>query len=152
MVDGALAGVTDVYVPAYEGGHPDHDAVNLGAARVCAGGPALTEFSLYCRAGGGVAVKRPFPDEAGPPERFRLDRSAVQLRRARIRAHLSPLPELAVLGGLAAVRGRWDMEPTRGFTGHDYGREPGGVRPLYEWYTRRRFQEFRAAARASSAP
>ena len=41
-----LDGVDGVFVPAYEGGHPDHDAVNLVAARVCAGGPLVHEFSL----------------------------------------------------------------------------------------------------------
>ncbi len=30
-----------VYVPAYEGGHPDHDAVNLAAALAVAARPGL---------------------------------------------------------------------------------------------------------------
>jgi len=145
-----IGGVTEVFAPAYEGGHPDHDAVNLVAAHVCAGGPALGEFSLYCRQRRGVAVKRLFAGEPGPPERFRLDRPALRLRRELIRANASQLPELAVLGGLAAAQGRWDLEPVRRFADHDYGSEPGGVRPLYEVYTRRRFGEFRAAAQAFS--
>jgi LmbE family N-acetylglucosaminyl deacetylase len=145
-----MHGVTGVYVPAYEGGHPDHDALNLVAARTCAGGPAVGEFSLYCRQGRGVAVKRLFAGEPGPPERFLLQRPALDLRRALIRANASQLPELAVLGGLAAARGRWAMEPVRWLPDHDYEREPGGARPLYEFYTRRQFGEFRAAAAAFS--
>jgi LmbE family N-acetylglucosaminyl deacetylase len=141
-----LDGVTGVVVPAYEGGHPDHDAVNLVAARVCAGGPPVDEFSLYCRAGGGVAFKRLFAAEPGPPERFLLDRPAIRLRRELIRANASQWPELAALGGLAAAQGRWKTEPLRRLPQHDYGREPGGERPLYEVYTRRRFAEFRTAA------
>ena len=148
---GMMQGVTGVCVPAFEGGHPDHDAVNLVAARVCAGGPPLDEFSLYCRRGRGVAVKRLFTTEPGPPERFLLGRAARDLRRALIRANASQLPELAALGGLAAARGRWKMEPVRRLPEHDYGREPGGERPLYEFYTRRRFAEFRAAAEAFDA-
>ena len=146
-----LQGVTSVCVPAYEGGHPDHDAVNLVAARVCAGGPPVDEFSLYCRQGGGVVVKRPFAAEPGPPERFLLDRPALRLRRELIRANASQWPELAALGGLAAAQGRWKMEPVRRLPEHDYGRSPDGERPLYEVYTRRRFAEFRAAADALSA-
>jgi LmbE family N-acetylglucosaminyl deacetylase len=146
-----IGDVTGVYVPAYEGGHLDHDAVNLVAARVCAGGPPVDEFSLYCRQGRGVAVKRMFAAEPGPPERFLLDRPALELRRSLIRANASQLPELAALGGLAAAQGRWKMEPLRRLPDHDYGREPGGERPLYESYTRRRFGEFRAAAEAFSA-
>jgi LmbE family N-acetylglucosaminyl deacetylase len=141
-----MEGVAGVCVPAYEGGHPDHDAVNLVAARVCAGGPPVEEFSLYRRQAGGVAVKPLFAAEPGPPERFLLDGPALCLRRALIRANASQLPELAVLGGLAAAQGRWKMEPVRRLPDHDYGREPQGERPLYEFYTRRRFVEFRAAA------
>jgi N-acetylglucosamine malate deacetylase 2 len=146
-----MSGVTEVYVPAYEGGHPDHDAVNLVAARVCAGGPALSEFSLYCRQRHRVAVKRLFAGEPGPPERFRLDSQALRLRRELLRANASQLPELAVLGGLAIAQGRWDLEPVRRLAVHEYGCEPGGERPLYEIYTRRRFSEFRAAAQAYSS-
>jgi LmbE family N-acetylglucosaminyl deacetylase len=146
-----ISGVTCVYVPAYEGGHPDHDAVNLVAARVCAGGPPVEEFSLYCRQGRGVAVKRLFAAEPGPPERFLLERPALELRRSLIRANASQLPELTTLGGLAAAQRRWKMEPVRRLQDHDYGREPGDGRPLYESYTRRRFGEFRAAAEALSA-
>jgi LmbE family N-acetylglucosaminyl deacetylase len=146
-----LCGVSGVYVPAYEGGHPDHDAVNLVAARVCGAGPPVNEFSLYCRQSRGVAVKRLFAAEPGPPERFLLDRPALELRRSLIRANASQLPELAALGGLAAAEGRWKTEPVRRLPDHDYGREPGGERPLYESYTRRRFREFRAAVEAFSA-
>jgi len=148
---GMLQGVASVCVPAYEGGHPDHDAVNLVAARVCAGGPPVDEFSLYCRQGRSVAVKRLFAAEPGPPERFLLDPPALHLRRALIRANASQLPELAALGGLAAVQGRWKMEPVRRLPERDYERPPGGKRPLYEVYTRRHFEEFRAAAGAFSA-
>ena len=50
-----------VYVPAYEGGHPDHDAVNLAAALAVATRPGLraVEFPLYRRGPFGLTVQQP---------------------------------------------------------------------------------------------
>jgi N-acetylglucosamine malate deacetylase 1 len=138
-----LDGVGEVFVPAYEGGHPDHDAVNLVAARICAG-LAVHEFSLYRRQRG-VAVKAAFPREAQSFEQSKLDAEALRLRRALARANASQLPELLALGAVAALRGTLAREPVRTLPAHDYLRPPDG-RPLYELYTRRRFAEFRAAA------
>ena len=128
---------------AWEGGHPDHDAVNLVAARVCAG-LAVHEFSLYRRQRG-VVVKAAFPSEAQPFDSGKLDAEALRLRRVLARANASQLPELLVLGAVAALRGTLAREPVRTLPAHDYLRPPGG-RPLYEFYTRRRFSQFRAAA------
>jgi hypothetical protein len=50
-----------------------------------------------------------------------------------------------VLGAIAAARGTLSQEPVRMLPAHDYLRPPGG-RPLYEFYTRRRYSQFRAAA------
>jgi LmbE family N-acetylglucosaminyl deacetylase len=143
-----LANVAEVLVPAYEGGHPDHDAVNMVAARVCAGRAAVSEFSLYRRSARGVAVKPLFPGEPGPPERFELDAGALRLRRQLIWANASQWPELATLAALATTQRTWRLEPCRRLPAHDYMALPLGMRPLYEVYTRRRFGQFRAAAQA----
>jgi LmbE family N-acetylglucosaminyl deacetylase len=142
-----LAGVTDLYVCAYEGGHPDHDAVNLVAARTAARGGRVHEFSLYRRGPRGLAVKARFPGEPGPPERFLLDRPALELRRRLATANASQLPELAILWCAAALGARLAVEPVRGLPAHDYEHPPFGRRPLYELYTRCRYEQFREAAR-----
>lgn len=141
-----LRGATDAYVPAYEGGHPDHDAANLAAARVARGRVRVHEFSLYRRAPLRDCVKAPFPGEPGPRERFRLDRRARQLRRRLVLANLSQFPELLLLAAGALLGGRLSLEPLRDLPEHDYQCPPFGRPPLYEVYTRRRFEEFRSAA------
>lgn len=142
-----LPGVADVYVPAYEGGHPDHDAVNLTAARVCRPAVRVHEFGEYRRQGGAVVVKAPFADAPPFPEAV-LDAPALRLRRALAAANRSQLPELAFFAALGGLSGTWAREPARALPAHDYSRPPGDVRPLYELYTRRRFSHFSAAAAA----
>jgi len=55
-----------VYVPAYEGGHPDHDAVNLAVAVLRSRRPELVarEFPLYRRGPAGLSVQAPQPAAA----------------------------------------------------------------------------------------
>ncbi len=55
LIDGAVRRhrVDTVWAPAYEGGHQDHDAVNLLAARLAAR-LAVREFAEYHNAGGRV--------------------------------------------------------------------------------------------------
>ena len=45
--------VTDVYVPAFQGGHVDHDSVALAARRLLpSSGPLFHEYALYFKHGG----------------------------------------------------------------------------------------------------
>lgn len=141
-----------VFVPAYEGGHPDHDAVNLAAARLARGAPDVRvfEFPLYRRAGLGIATQAPrSPAEGAGYAALWLSRQARVLRRALVEANTTQLWSTVPLLGLGALSGRGRVELARPLPDHDY-LEPPGPRPLlYELFTRRRFDEFRAAATRS---
>jgi LmbE family N-acetylglucosaminyl deacetylase len=148
-------GVDEVYVTAWEGGHPDHDAMNLVAARLrtrlaedareAAAASAATrffEFGLYRRGRGGLAVKTPFRlDEP------LLDPGALALRRALTRADSSQWPSLGVLAAAAGMQGTWATEPLRELPqDRDYSLPPGPDPLLYRLYTRWDFAAFRRAA------
>jgi hypothetical protein len=82
-----------------------------------------------------------------------LDAGALALRRRLVRANASQaLPSLLPLLALAWAQGRVRAEPSRPLPVHDYARPPHEGALLYEFYTRRRFAEFRAAALAETAP
>jgi N-acetylglucosamine malate deacetylase 2 len=161
LLDDALGpghrGAATIYVPAYEGGHPDHDAVNLAVAVLRARWPGLSarEFPLYRRGRGGLSVQAASPAAGTSPQPFSilpLGDEALALRHRLARANASQLlPSLLPLLALARVAGRWRAEPSRPLPPHDYTRPPHHGRLLYEVYTRRRFADFRAAARAASA-
>ena len=167
------AGVTTadrVCAPAYEGGHPDHDAMNLVAARLRARHPELRaeEFALYRRGrsgcggcgerrghgerGGhsGLAVKAPWLFSAISPTSTAADPlppAARALRRRLMTANTSQLPtSLGPLAALALIQRTWASEPVRELPQHDYSKPPHEGRPLYESYTRHRFSDFAAAA------
>lgn len=153
----STAGAADdvrVYAPAYEGGHPDHDAVNAAAALLRRRRPHLQvyEFSLYRRGRFGIAVRAPEPCRNTDPRPFtieRYDEAALRLRRCLMLANCSQLaPSLLPLQALACARGRCACDALRDLPSHDYSRPPHDGVLLYEVYTRRRFAEFRDAARA----
>ena len=144
-----------MYVPAYEGGHPDHDAVNLAVAVLRSRRPELVarEFPLYRRGPAGLSVQAPQP-AAGTSQRpfsaLPLGADALALRRCLARANASQLlPSLLPLLALAWAAGRGRAEPSRLLPAHDYTRPPHSRALLYELYTRRRFGEFRAAGIAA---
>jgi len=146
-----------VYVPAYEGGHPDHDAVNLAAALAVAARPGLqaVEFPLYRRGPFGLTVQQPSPAAGTSPERcvvLPLSDSDLALRHALARANASQfVPSLLPLLALARWAGRGRAEPARPLPAHDYARPPHPGRLLYELYTPWRFARWRAAAERSGA-
>jgi len=147
--------VPAVYVPAYEGGHPDHDAVNLAVAVLRSRRPELVarEFPLYRRGSAGLSVQAPQPAAGTSPKPFDvlpLGDDALALRRCLARANASQLlPSLLPLLALAWAAGRGRAEPSRPLPAHDYTRPPHSRALLYELYTRRRFGEFRAAGIAA---
>ena len=144
--------LTTIYVPAYEGGHPDHDAVNLAAALAAAARPGLrvTEFPLYRRGRFGLVVQSPVPAAATSPERFAvlaLDDGDLALRRELARANASQLaPSLLPLLAAARWAGRGRAEPARPLPAHDYALPPHRSRLLYELYTPWRWAAWRDAA------
>ena len=140
-----------VYVPAYEGGHPDHDAVNLAATLAAAGpGVRVVEFPLYRRGPFGLAVQSPLAPLATAHDRFTVlplsDRD-IATRRDLARANASQLvPSLLPLLTLARWAGRGRAEPARPLPAHQYSRPPHPGRLLYELYTPWRFAAWAAAA------
>ena len=149
---GAAAGGATVYVPAYEGGNPDHDAVNLAAALALRARPGLRvlEFPLYRRGAHGLDVQSPVASAKTPPEPFdvlTLTDQDLALRRALARANRSQLAvSLAPLLTLARWAGRGRAEPARPLPAHDYARPPHPGRLLYELYTPWRFAAWAVAA------
>jgi LmbE family N-acetylglucosaminyl deacetylase len=144
-----------VYVPAYEGGHPDHDAVNVAVALVRRRHPhvAAREFPLYRRGPAGISVqaRRPAPGTSATAfDVLRLDDEDLALRRSLACANASQLlPSLLPLRAVAWAEGGGRAEPSRGLPDHDYARPPHGGALLYELYTRRRFRDFREHALAA---
>jgi len=154
--DGLMHGVAEVYVTAWEGGHPDHDAMNLVAARLRAragGGagaavgapaapPVFFEFGLYRRGRGGLAVKTPF--RCAEPA---LGPGAQALRRALVCADSSQWPSLGVLAAAGRLERTWATEPVRELPAdRDYSLPPALAPLLYRLYTRWDFAAFRRAA------
>ncbi len=148
---------TTVYVPAYEGGHPDHDAVNLAAARALAARPGLRvmEFPLYRRGRFGLTVQSPAAATEGHAEHVvvpALDDDDLALRRELARANASQLaPSLLPLLAAARLAGRGRAEPAGPLPAHDYALPPHRGRLLYELYTPWRFADWSAAAARSSS-
>ena len=148
---------TAVYVPAYEGGHPDHDAVNLAAALAAAARPGLqvVEFPLYRRGRFGMAVQQPWAPASASGEGcvvLPLSDEDLTLRRALARANASQLaPSLLPLLAVARWAGRGRAEPARPLPAHDYARPPHPGRLLYELYTPWRFEQWRDAAARGGA-
>ncbi len=140
-----------VYVAAYEGGHPDHDAVNAAAALAARRRPGLrvVEYPLYRRGPFGLSVQAPAPAAGTAPGRYdvlTLTAADRALRRALARANASQLaPSLLPLLTLARLAGRGRAEPARPLPAHDYERPPHAGRLLYELYTPWRFARWAAA-------
>jgi LmbE family N-acetylglucosaminyl deacetylase len=153
--EGVRAAQATVYVPAYEGGHPDHDAVNAAAALAAAARPGLrvVEFPLYRRGPLGLTAASPLPPAGTAREPLvvlPLDGRDLALRRLLARANASQLvPSLLPLLGVARLAGRGRAEPARPLPAHDYTRPPHPGRLLYELYTPWRFARWSAAVAAS---
>lgn len=115
-----------VITHAYEGGHPDHDAVACAVAvardRV-ARPPALLEMALYHGAGGGLRAGEFLPN--GPSVIHALDLAEQRRRAAMLACFASQQATLAPFLGITDERYRI---PPR----YDFGRAPHGGRLFYE--------------------
>ncbi|MFA5801287.1 MAG: PIG-L family deacetylase [Thermoleophilia bacterium] len=144
-----------VFVPAFEGGHPDHDIVQLAAAEAIRRGavdksgarrrPALYEFPLYNRCATRFISVGEFIPDATPTLR-----TAVKLRDRLIRRKLMitfrsqrPItwPLLGFKGGPMMLHHAG--EPYRRVPAErDYAVRPHPGRLAYEFYTPVRFGRF----------
>ncbi|MFI4986761.1 MAG: PIG-L deacetylase family protein [Alphaproteobacteria bacterium] len=106
--------IDEVWAPAFEGGHQDHDAANLLASRLLHRLPVV-EFAEYHAAGGGVhsqsfmALRGDERHLALTPEETALKRRALQIYRSERR-------------NLAHIR--CEVECLRPLAPYDYGTAP----------------------------
>jgi LmbE family N-acetylglucosaminyl deacetylase len=127
-IDRALAetGADTLWVPAFEGAHQDHDAVNALAARVRDRLP-VWEFAAYNNAGGRARSNR-FADARGGLVELRLGRDEAALKRRALELYVSER------GNLAHVRVA--EEAYRPLPRHDYTRPPHDgtlFRERFQW-------------------
>lgn len=125
-----LRGTAVVATHAYEGGHPDHDAVALAVATACdrlgAAAPARVEFASYHLVDGERVWARFWPD-ADLPEHVRtLDAEDAERVAAALAAHASQ----------AAVFDDWrpDTERWRGAPRYDFAAPPPPGACLYDLF------------------
>ena len=103
-----------LWVPAFEGGHQDHDAANALAALFCTRLP-VHEFAAYNFAGGQVRANR-FADERGGEHAIEASPEEIALKRRALACYAS---ERGNLGHIGAAREAWRPLPM-----HDYGAPP----------------------------
>jgi LmbE family N-acetylglucosaminyl deacetylase len=137
---GFIAGVELVLTHAYEGGHPDHDAVAfavaMARARMRGRAPLVLEIPLYPR-----SPTPPSGGAAGPGVTLHLTREE-RARKARMLAEFATQQETLVGFGVRD-------ETYRTAPAHDFTRPPADV--LYDSYdwgiTGGRFTQLARAAR-----
>lgn len=110
-----------VWVPAYEGGHQDHDSANILASRLR--GAAIWEFSEYHFAGGCVASQR-FIRADGTERILDLAPAEREAKRALLRLYASERGNLGYVG--------IEREAFRPLARYDYARPPHEGRCFYQ--------------------
>lgn len=111
-----------LWVPAYEGGHPDHDAASYLASLFRERLP-VWEFAEYNFLGGRVR-SHAFPAPSGAELVLPLDRAAAADKRAALALYAS---ERGNLGYVALER-----EVFRPLARYDYGKPPHAGRLFYQ--------------------
>jgi LmbE family N-acetylglucosaminyl deacetylase len=128
----AATGADQLWVPAFEGGNPDHDGANAIAARLADEGVVtVLEFAEYNLAGG-KARSHAFPADTGAEQRLVLTAAEQRAKRATLALYAS---EAGNLGYVATER-----ETYRPLPAHDYGRPP---HPGQLWWSRFQWVPFR---------
>jgi len=143
-------GVRAVVTHAYEGGHPDHDAVafavHAAAARLSVAGEAVSvvEVPLYHQGSEGYVVQRFAAGPGGPGLRLALSEEERKLKRRMYDAHASQAEVLARMTS--------PVESFRAAPPYDFSRPPNGGAVHYEsfgWgWTAARFTALANAALA----
>ena len=127
----AAVAADQLWVPAFEGGNPDHDGVNAVASRLAADGMSVLEFAEYNLAGG-AAKSHAFPAPNGAETVLALTPAEQAAKRAALALYAS---ERANLGYVGAER-----EALRPLAAYDYGRPPHAGKL---WYARFQWVPFR---------
>jgi len=164
-----------VFVPAFEGGHPDHDAAQLAAAvamRRMSGlsalgrmdglsalsqtirRPTLYEFPLYSRSGARLLRVGEFI-----PGTTEIKQTPIILRDRLLKRRLAVIfrSQRTIIWPLTGMRGGPMMVHTKGEPyrrvplSRDYSVRPHPGRLAYEYYTSRRFQQFAGIATRAMA-
>ena len=128
----AKRGIAVVLTHAYEGGHPDHDAVAFAvhAARGLLEGRgqdlAIVEVPLYHASPSGWVTQRFIPDPEGPELAVWLNEDQRGLKERMIAAHATQQGTLTAFGS--------DFERFRPAPAYDFTILPNGGDLLYERY------------------
>ena len=130
----AAVAADQLWVPAFEGGNPDHDGVSAIASRLAAEGLGVLEFAEYNLAGG-AANSHAFPAPNGTETVLALTAAEQAAKRAALALYAS---ERGNLGYVGARR-----EAFRPLAAYDYGRPP---HPGKLWYARFQWAPFRHPA------
>jgi len=122
----AESSVDALWVPAWEGGHQDHDVANFLASRRADGRPVI-EFAEYNRNGGAVRWNR-FAEVNGTEAELRLTPDEIAAKQRLIAIYGS---ESANLAGV-----RFEVESQRPLPAYDYAKPPHDgmlLRERFHW-------------------
>jgi LmbE family N-acetylglucosaminyl deacetylase len=146
-----IAGAEAVFTHAYEGGHPDHDAAAFAVAAACAvlgrrgrPRPLRLEFAGYHQRDGRRAAGVFWPDVGAPETAVRIEREAVDRKRAALACFASQAPVIAWFSP--------ETERYRRAPDYDFTRPPPPGAALYDsfgWAARS--ADWRRAAREALA-
>jgi len=148
-----------VFVPAFEGGHPDHDTAQLAAAVAIrrtahhSHKPTLYEFPLYNRAG-----VKPLRVGEFMPGTTAIRQTPLKLKDHLLKQRLAGIfkSQRALVWPLTGLRGGPMLMHTKGEpyrlvpASRDYTVRPHAGRLAYEYYTLERFPHFAAIAASIS--
>jgi LmbE family N-acetylglucosaminyl deacetylase len=118
----ATHAIEEIWVPAFEGAHQDHDVTNFLGAQVSSLCP-VREFAEYCLAGGRVLSGR-FAQPNGSEETIALTAEEARWKRELLALYAS------ARGNLRHVR--CDSESMRPLPRYDYAARPHPGRLFYE--------------------
>ncbi|HEY3798839.1 MAG TPA: PIG-L family deacetylase [Caulobacteraceae bacterium] len=113
-----------IWVPAFEGGNPDHDGANAIASRFAAEGLSVLEFAEYNLAGG-KPRSHEFPTTTGAEVTLTLTDAERAFKRAALDIYASERGNLGYVGV--------DREVYRPLPAHDYAAPP---HPGQLWWAR----------------
>lgn len=127
----AAVAADQLWVPAFEGGNPDHDGVNAIASRLATEGISVLEFAEYNLAGG-AANSHAFPAPNGTETVLTLSPAEQAAKRAAIAFYASERGNLGYVGV--------EREALRPLATYDYDRPPHAGKL---WYARFQWVPFR---------